>query len=78
MMTQAEEIQKLKDKIDSLEQADSMNTIEHQKIMELLRPISETYRAVNLLGKWTTAILVFISILLGVIFGWVRIVSWLK
>lgn len=78
MTEQDVEIQQLKDEIIALKASDSVNTIEHQKIMELLQPISETYRAVNLLGKWTTAILVFVSILLSVFFGWAKIISWLK
>lgn len=46
------------------------NTQEHKEIKEILVPISETYKAVNLLGKWIMALLVFVSILGGIIFSW--------
>lgn len=34
-----------------------------------LKPVLETFRTASLLGKWTTATLVFISVLIGVILG---------
>lgn len=37
------------------------------EILAMLKPISETYTTVNRLGKWTMAVAVFISILLGVL-----------
>lgn len=38
-----------------------------KQILELLEPIAETYKTANMLGKWTMGIMVFMSILLGVI-----------
>jgi hypothetical protein len=40
-----------------------------EEILKLLKPISETYSTVSHLGKWVMAILVFISILLGILLG---------
>lgn len=37
------------------------------EILGLLRPIADTYKTASKLGKWAMALLVFISILLGVI-----------
>lgn len=38
-----------------------------EEMLKLLRPISDTYRTVSTLGRWMTALLVFISIMLGVL-----------
>ena len=38
-----------------------------KQILELLKPIAETYSAANLMGKWVMAFLVLISILLGIL-----------
>lgn len=54
--------QQLEDRIASLE--DSVG-----EIRDMLRPIAETYRSVNQLGRWTMAVLIFISVLLGVLVG---------
>lgn len=40
-----------------------------RQILELLKPISETYRTVSTLGKWMMALLVFISISIGIVLG---------
>ena len=67
MTTEEVEIQKLKDAAD-------LNLQQHKEIMEAIKainnklsPISDTYRTVNTLGKWLMAVLVFLSILVGVI-----------
>jgi len=43
------------------------------RILELLEPIADTYRSVNLLGKWLVTTLVFISVLGGVIATWTKL-----
>lgn len=40
-----------------------------QQILALLGPISETYKTVASLGKWASAILVFISVVVGILLG---------
>lgn len=42
---------------------------------EKLKPISETYLTVTTLGKWVTAGMVFISLVIGIIVGWQKIIS---
>lgn len=54
--------QKQEDRITALEKG-------QQEMLELLRPISETYRTVSSLGKWGMAAAVFVSILIGIIIG---------
>lgn len=57
-----QEQQRNEDRISALEKGQAA-------ILDLLKPISETYRTVSLLGKWVTAFAVFISIVLGIIFS---------
>lgn len=40
-----------------------------KEILALLKPISETYSTVSTIGRWGMALLVFISILIGIILG---------
>jgi hypothetical protein len=40
-----------------------------QEILELLRPISDTYKTAGTLMKWTQAILVVVSIIIGILVG---------
>lgn len=40
-----------------------------KEIMELLKPLSDTYRSATTLGKWIMAAAVFVSILLSIILG---------
>ncbi len=40
-----------------------------EEILNLLRPIAETYTTVTTLGKWGMAVMVFISILIGIVLG---------
>lgn len=61
------EEQKQDDRIKKLEDG-------QEEIMKLLRPISETYRTVNLMGKWLMAFLVLVSVMLGIIASWSRVV----
>ena len=75
MTTEEVEIQKLKDAAD-------LNLQQHKEIMEAVKaindkltPIAETYQTVNTLGKWLTALLVFLSILGGVIWTWSKIIK---
>lgn len=39
------------------------------EILELLKPISETYVTVARLGKWLSAFLVLVSICIGIMLG---------
>jgi hypothetical protein len=52
--------QRQNDRIDALEKG-------QEEILALLRPIADTYSTASTLGKWAMALLVFISITLGVI-----------
>lgn len=52
--------QRQDDRISALEDG-------QKEILELLRPISETYRTASMLGKWVMALAVFISIAIGII-----------
>lgn len=36
-----------------------------KEILDLLRPISDTYKTATMIGKWSMAALVFISVLTG-------------
>lgn len=38
-----------------------------KEIMDLLRPIADTYKTASTLGKWAVATAVFISIILGIV-----------
>ena len=69
------EIQKLKDEITALKKSDELNFQQHKEILDMLRPISETYCTVGKMGKWVMAILVFISILLGIVLTWLKIIK---
>jgi len=46
------------------------------KMLEALSPIADTYKASTLLIKWSTAIVVFISVCLGVILSIKQIFKW--
>lgn len=63
------DLQKAKDEIENLKQADKVNVQQHEEILRLLRPISETYQTVTMLSKWVSSILVLISIIIGIILG---------
>lgn len=47
------------------------NTLEtnQREILELLKPISETYRTATIIGKWIMAGLVFASVVVGLLVG---------
>ncbi len=62
------EEQKLEDRVKLLEDS-------HEEIMVLLKPISETYQAINKLGKWGMAFLVVIATLFGIFTGWTEAVK---
>ena len=66
-MNEAEK-QRIEDRLCALEKS-------QQAIYDLLKPISETYTTVTMLGKWSTAILVFISICIGILLGVLRIIK---
>lgn len=59
--------QKVEDRITALEEG-------QKEIIALLKPISQTYTTVSTLGKWSSALLVFISIVIGIILGWKKLV----
>jgi|ERR1035437_1433 DNA repair ATPase RecN len=74
------EIQKLHDRMELLDASDRQNAVEHKQLFETLEkidkkldPISETYRTVGLMAKWVMALLVFLSVLGGVIWTWMSI-----
>ena len=70
---QRTEIVRLQDTVESLRKSDIENFRQHQEIKDLLIPISETYRTVGTMAKWVMALLVFLSVLGGVIVAWSNI-----
>lgn len=44
-----------------------------QEILDILRPISETYRTASQLGRWLMGTIVFLSLLVGVILAITKI-----
>ena len=40
-----------------------------KQIIDLLQPISDTYKTVSKLGKWLVACVVFISVVVGILAG---------
>lgn len=54
--------QRQEDRITALEKG-------QKDILDLLKPISETYTTVSTMGRWGMAFMVFISILIGVVLG---------
>ncbi len=54
--------QRQDDRITALEKG-------QEEILALLKPIAETYTTVSTVGKWGMAIMVFVSILIGIILG---------
>jgi hypothetical protein len=60
MDTEERREQRQDDRIQALEEG-------QKEILALLRPISETYRTATMLGKWVTAMLVFISVCVGIV-----------
>jgi hypothetical protein len=67
---QRTEIVRLQDTVEALQKSDVENFKQHQEIKDLLTPISETYKTVSRLAKWVMALLVFLSVLGGVIVAW--------
>jgi hypothetical protein len=72
------EIQKLKD-------SDQQNVAQHQQILDAiqeinkkLEPLSDTYKTATRVGKWFMAVLVFISILFGVIANFGKFLKFFK
>jgi hypothetical protein len=63
------------ERISLLENAQLENCQQHKEIMDMLKPIARTYDGANLMGKWIMALLVFISILLGVFIGWKNVID---
>jgi len=63
------------ERVQKLEDASLQNAAEHKLIMEMLKPISETYTTVGLLSKWITAVMVFISIVVGIISQWSKVIK---
>jgi hypothetical protein len=58
--------QRLEDRVLALEKG-------QQDIINLLKPISETYTTVSNLSKWLSAFLVLVSIVIGIVLGWKQI-----
>lgn len=56
-------------RITDLEYMMRENTKQHEEILALLKPISETYSTVSNLGKWLSAFLVLVSIVIGIVLG---------
>ena len=60
--------QKQEDRIAALECG-------QKEILEMLKPIADTYRSVELLGRWMMAVLVFVSITIGIILSWFKLMD---
>lgn len=65
-----EALQRIEAKLDPASPTYMLKDIEAK-----LNPISETYTTVGSLGKWTMALLVAISIVVGIIWGIIQIVT---
>lgn len=72
--------QRFSDEIEALkkndEEAKTQMAKNHEEIMTLLTgqgvvlaPISETYKTATKLGKWLMAVVVFVSIVIGIVTG---------
>lgn len=61
-MTDDAKHQQADDRITALEKGQG-------DILAILKPISETYQTISVLGRWGSAVLVAISILIGVVLG---------
>lgn len=48
------------------------------EIRDILKPISQTYTSASQIGKWMTATAVFVSIVIGVVLGIIKIVHTVK
>jgi hypothetical protein len=59
------DLEEFKDKITQQFHEERKKDLE--QIMAILKPISETYQTASMLGKWTMAGMVFISVLLGIL-----------
>lgn len=46
------------------------NIRQHKEIMDILRPIADTYNGVSFFGKWGMKFLVLLSVASGLIWGW--------
>jgi len=54
---------------EDLAHMESQRKEDFDKLMEILKPITESYGAAIKLGKWGTTILVTISIIIGILLG---------
>jgi hypothetical protein len=58
--------QKQEDRIEALEKNQEL-------ILEMLKPIADTYRSVEMLGKWLMAFLVLVSVSIGIVLSWTKL-----
>ena len=73
-------------KIQKLINSDEINGLEHKAILKsqeelkkILQPISDTYKTVGVMSKWIVALLVFISLVGGVIWTWGNVIkNWIN
>jgi hypothetical protein len=72
-LAQASLNQRFMDEIEALKRNDeetkAQNAHNHEEIMTLLKPISETYNVATRLGRWLTGGAVFVSIIIGIVVG---------
>lgn len=63
----------LEEKLKDHEETDKRNFDDLNKrfdtLEEILKPISETYRTVTRVGKWGMAVLILISVIIGIVSG---------
>lgn len=63
----------LEEKLKDHEETDKRNFDDLNKrfdtLQEILKPISETYRTVTRVGKWGMAVLILISVIIGIVSG---------
>jgi hypothetical protein len=62
-------------RIHKLEELMTINELQHAEMIKLMRPISETYTTVGRMSKWIMALLVFLSVLGGVVWTWGNILK---
>ena len=75
-----DELVKEKLKVSRLIDAADLNLTQHKEMMEymkeikdIIKPIAITYTTANTLLKWMMALIVLISIIIGIIVGWMQI-----
>lgn len=66
-------LQKQEDRLLALENQNIERTKQHDELMAKLGPMIDSFNAAVKLGKWSTSILIFISVGVGITIGIIKI-----